>query len=355
MQEIIENLSSIPDSTDVMKRAVVIKISLGRPGNRKRVNIHTVDVKRANPDESYISSGDEPDSVDRRMVHVSKDLLDSPELKVITKYDTQIRSYVASRCLPSFFEGGKWLLPVKLISEVDQELTDIMQTERQRLIDIFIESYPRLKEEAKERLGHLYNPNDYPPESQLRDAFTFEINYLSFGVPGMLAEFSQEIFKREEEKLVKKVQEMGEECQQALRLGFADLVDHMVERLQPGEDGKKKSFKVSMVENLSNFLASFRDRDLTGDEGLSQLVNQAQEILEGKDPQEIAKELRTDDEMRERMQHRFENLKDRLETMIGNKASRAYDFDEEEEAATTEMENELPEPPEKDRETGMEW
>lgn len=322
----LNNLPPTPDSQDVMKKAVVVKIALGKPGNRKRVIKGQINVV---PNPNFPEAGQSSKAADVDMVHVSKDLLDSPELKAVIKYDAEIRAYVSSCCLPSFFEGGKWLLPVSQINTVDKMLTETMQVERTRLIDLFLEAYPAARAAAKERLDHLYREQDYPSVEQLRDAFTFEVSYLSFGVPGMLAEFSAEIFHREEEKLVRKVAEIGNECQNALRTGFAQLVGHMVERLQPGEDGKKKSFKVSMVENLSDFLANFSNKNLTGDADLEQLVKQAQEILEGQDPQEIAKGIRTDDEMRAKMQHRFEALKDQLDGMVGAKTSRAFDFEEE--------------------------
>ena len=70
---------------------------------------------------------------------------------------------------------------------------------------------------------------------------------MTFDTPRRLKAISAEIFKQEAEKARAKLESVAGECQQAMRAGLLDLVEHLAERLTPGEDGKPKRLHETTV------------------------------------------------------------------------------------------------------------
>ena len=65
------------------------------------------------------------------------------------------------------------------------------------------------------------------------------------------------------------------------------LVSHLTERLAGQEDGKPKFFRDSAVENLTEFFQRFRNLKIGSNQQLDDLVDQAQQIVRGIQPQQL--------------------------------------------------------------------
>lgn len=295
----------------ILDRAVCVTVYLGAIGNRKKVPTTAIQV-----------------DADKALIGVSKQLLDSPELKLVQKIDSEIRGYLYRTCLPSMFRSGVYLLPLPLIRETQQKLEDFKER-RKRAVEDFIVSYEQRKQEAGERLREVFNPMDYLPEARIRAAFTFDWQYVNFGTPGKLRQVSAEFFEQERRKAESKWAEATAEVQQVLRAAMADLVTHMVSKLTAGDDGKKRVFRNSTVTNLNEFLATFNARNVADDGELKSLVERARELLAGVDPDD----LRKNEAVRDNVRQGFEALKGQLETMVVDRAARVIEFEDEEVAA----------------------
>ncbi|MER3425258.1 MAG: hypothetical protein C4293_20555, partial [Nitrospiraceae bacterium] len=68
-----------------------------------------------------------------------------------------------------------------LLDEVEDRL-DEYQATRRGAVDAFIAAYPSLVEQAKVRLGPLFDPEDYPPGETLSELFGVSIQYLTFDI-----------------------------------------------------------------------------------------------------------------------------------------------------------------------------
>lgn len=288
-------------SVNLAENAVVLNVFFGGPGNSRKVDSEMVKV-----------------DADKDAIHVSKELLDSDEFKAIWRHRGYVKGFIKSRCLPSFFRSGFFLLPVNLVQEVDAKLQE-MQTEDRDLIKKFIDVYPDRVKEAKDRLQKLYDPADYPSVDRVKAAFKFEVRYLAFSTPGKLASISQKLFKREQEKAERYWAEAAVEVQKALRTVMADLVTHMVEKLSGSNgDGKKKIFRDSMITKMEEFLELFGKRNITGDGETEALVKKAKAVMKGVD----AEILRSDEDVRRRVARDFGAIKKTLDTMLQDKPVR---------------------------------
>ena len=138
--------------------------------------------------------------------------------------------------------------------------------------------------------------------------FDLRTQYVTFDTPANLKGIKAEIFRREREKADAQWTDALAECRQLLRATMAELVGHIQERLEPGEDGKPKTFHKSMLEKLDEFLTTFAARNIADDQELGALVKQAKEALVCVD----ATSLRKNDALRDVVKGQFDDLKAQL-------------------------------------------
>ena len=81
--------------------------------------------------------------------------------------------------------------------------------------------------------------------------------------------------------------EAVEQAEQMFFDQLAGLVDHLVERMSGTEDGKPKTFRDTTVDNLNEFFARFRQLNIGGNAELEELVERAESIVSGVQPQQL--------------------------------------------------------------------
>ena len=296
-----------PDNP-LFEKAICLAVSLRKPGNHRKLSASLVDV-----------------DADKDLISAQKTLLSCEHLKTIDHYDGEIRRYLYTRCLPSLFKEGVYLVPIGLVEEVEAKLTAFAD-KRKQLVSAFLEAYPALIDEAQKRLRAAFNATDYPSVERIGQCFRMEWRYIAFSVPGTLKTVSREMFRKEQEKAERQWQEALEEVRTLLRTHMAELVQHMVGRLSESDkSGKPKVFKNTLVTNMTEFLDTFDARNLTDDTELSEVVAKARTLLSGVD----AQTLRTSTALRASLHEGFSNLKGRLDTLIVSKPTRAISFEEE--------------------------
>src|SRR2546426_3151212 len=290
---------------DVAKKTVCIKVRVSTMGNTRKVSTTQIEA-----------------DADKDLLRVSKRLVDSAELKAITRFDGEIRRFLYNICLP--FEIGIHLLPITALETVEHRLRQFAEDRRQ-LVHAFLSAYPSLCQDAARRLRGLYNPTDYPPLDQVAREFGFSWQYVSFGVPDQLKGISREVWEQEREKAALRMAEASAEIQVVLRESMAKLVQHMADRLKEGPDGKPLRFKETTVSNLVEFLTNFEFRNVTDDNELQGLVTQARELLQGIS----ADDLRTTGDLRTKIQQGMGDIAVQLDTMLLRTGGRKFRFDEE--------------------------
>lgn len=290
---------------DIFQKAICLSVELGALGSKRKVNTSQVDV-----------------DADKALISVSKTLLESPELLAIKGLHTTVRQYLYRLTLrPDIFRSGIYVLPLVLVEEVDQQLTDY-RNQLNDLVSRFLDKYEDLKARDKERLRAVYNERDYPAPSKVQESCYIEWSYIAFGVPDSLP---GAIFDRERDKAASKIAEAADQIQQLLRAEMLDLVSHMADRLDSGKDGKPKIFRDTLVTNIKDFLKVFEARNLTDDAQLDALCRRARALLDGVDPQV----LRDKSDLRERVRQGFSEIKQQLDGMVIDKPRRRIDLEEE--------------------------
>lgn len=290
---------------------VVLTARLRKPGVVRKVESGEIRVRAQG-----VSDLDAHDP-DEASLRINKVLIDSPEYSEIRALDGAIRGYLRSQALPTRLAGGRYLIPVKLVEKVDARLAAFGQ-QRQELVATFCDAYPRLVEEARARLGDLFSERDYESAEAVRAAFLMETSIAALEIPGDgLARISQALYERELRKAQASREQMVGEIRDGLRYAMADLVNALVERLTPGEQGERKRIMASHVERLREFVDAFGARNVAGDQDLEALVAKARGLVAGVD----VKELRRDTSVRDSLSGGLEVVKRALDGMISSNGS----------------------------------
>jgi hypothetical protein len=311
---------TIEKSAPISEQCILVDVTLGGFGNRRKVKTTKVKDGENVTDQGGVLITDG----DPKMVRATKSLMDSPELASINTHDGQTRDWLYSRCLPSPFQKGIYLLPIRLFAAVEQYIRTRM-AERSQLVTAFVAAIPQRVAEAESLLGHNFNPADYPKAEEIGERFVFTRSYLEFGVASKLERLSEQVFNEEKAKIERQWREAGDIAKQALRAGMKTVVDQMVEQLtEKSATGRKKKIYESMLPKLNGFLDLFRDRNIANDHDLETLVATAKQAIKGVDTEA----LRDNESVRQFVGQQFQTIRAEVEKLIVDRPKRAYDFEE---------------------------
>ena len=296
-----------PNATNIWERAVALSLYVRRYNGRAAASAQSI---TTDADKSWLS--------------LTKRLLDSPELEKVAGHDRWFKAWLTRKALPSFFRSGVYLVPSDLIGEIDAQI-ETYRVEREKLIDAFVAVYDEQVEAARERLGSLFDQENYVDLDRLRSFFYIKAHYFEFGQPRIFAKIKGGMFAREQERLDRYVSSAMDNITLLLRQNLLDLVQHASERLTAGEDGKRKRFSRSMVDGISEFLDTFSARNIADDTDLAAVVEQMKGLMTGVD----ADALRDNDTLRATVATSLSGVKDALSAMVESAPARAFSDTEE--------------------------
>ena len=227
--------------------------------------------------ESFGAEGD--------FLSAGKKLLDSkhPAFKAVNAVKHSVVAYWRGVSLP-FPEPGVRLIRQQDVSAVQVQLTTL-KSELAEAVEQLDRQFDSLKATARERLGSLFNPTDYP--DSLRSLFDVTWDFPNVEPPSYLEQLSPELYRRESQRVAARFDEAVQLAETAFIEELARLVSHLTERLSGADDGQPKVFRDSAVENLTEFFARFHELNVHSSEQLDQLVEQSQRILRGIEPQSL--------------------------------------------------------------------
>lgn len=256
---------------------------------------------------------------DPKRIRATKQLLDSKHkaIKDLTKLKGEVTEFVKAHSLP-FPEDGIRLIKRNELASFQAYLSE-QQAKLAALVEAANEALPTIIEEARQRLGELYNPTDYP--SSLTGCYAFAWDFPSAEPPPYLQTLAPEIYERECERVRERFASAAQLAEDAFRNEFADLVGHLVERLTPSEDGTKKTFHATTVTNLTEFFGRFKALNITGSADLNNLVAQAEDVLAGR----TADQLREDAVSAEIVKANMNDVKAMLDALVVTTSKRKID------------------------------
>ena len=220
-----------------------------------------------------------------KFLSAGKKLLDTshPAFKAVTAIKGRCQSYWRAVSLP-YPEPGIRLIRQRSISDFDQQIESFRE-ELTGAVDELDRHYADLRSAARRRLGGLFDPGDYPVS--LIGLFGIEHEYPSVEPPSYLRQLNPELYEQECHRMQARFDEAVQLAEQAFTEELSKLVEHLSDRLSGEVDGKAKVFRDSAVTNLTEFFDRFRTLNVRSNDQLDDLVNRAQQVLGGVEPQQL--------------------------------------------------------------------
>lgn len=245
-----------------------------------------------------------------------KKLLDTrhPAYKAVTAVRGRLLQFWKGISLP-YPEPAIRLIRQDDVATFDVQMTSL-QAELEDAVADLDERYGELRSAARDRLGRLFNPADYP--ESLRRLFAVSWDYPSVEAPPYLQQLSPALYEQECQRVQARFDEAVQLAEQAFTEELARLVAHLSERLSGQEDGRPKVFRDSAVENLTEFFERFRHLNIRSSDQLDALVGQAQRTIRGVEPQQ----LRDSADLRQRVATQLAGVQASLDGMLVDRPRR---------------------------------
>ncbi|MEZ6093460.1 MAG: hypothetical protein R3C03_04360 [Pirellulaceae bacterium] len=265
---------------------------------------------------SQKSQAAESFGADGRAISAAKRLIDTKHecYRALTSIKSQVNKYWRESSLP-YPEPGIRLIRNDAVDEFNSSLISY-RCELGNAVLTLNDHYAELKEAARQRLGSLFDAADYP--SSLTDEFEVNWDFPSVEAPDYLRRLSPEIYQQECERVQSQFTQAVSLAEQMFQEQLTELVERLVERLSADKSGKPKTFRDSTITNLDDFFARFRQLNIGSNEELEQLVERAQSIVHGVEPQQI----RDNDSLRQQIATQMSVVQSSLDGLVVDRPRR---------------------------------
>lgn len=204
----------------------------------------------------------------------NKLLINKALLDPITKLAGQIREYHYFNTL-AWADSGARLLPTKLFLEYTAKIRDFKE-QFSKLVLAFKTAYPAEVQAARQRLGTMYNPDDYPEASLLGERFSVNLEFTP--VPDA-QDFRVDVSAEAQAELRDSVtQAVAMRQADAVKATFArvrDVVSKIADRLSKDDP----IFKDSLIGNADDLCTVLDALNITNDVQITQVRETIQHNL----------------------------------------------------------------------------
>ena len=225
---------------------------------------------------------------ERKFLSAGKKLFNTsaPAFRQLTSVKSQATSYYKGVSLP-FPEPGLRLIRQDHVDTIQNKMLSL-QSELADAVVVLDAQFGELTTEARDRLGDLFDPTDYP--TSLAGAFQIEWSFPTVEAPEYLRRLNPELFQQECDRVRGQFEEAARLAEAAFADELVKLINHLTERLNGTNDGKAKVFRDTAVTNFNEFFERFRSLNIGSNAELDELVDHARNIVSGVDPQSLRSE-----------------------------------------------------------------
>lgn len=247
---------------------------------------------------------DQAKSTKARAGNYNKNLMaGSGKLEEITKIANAIRSWLYGVTQP-WGDNGDRILNMAYFMEFKDRLADY-ETQFTTAVDGFLSDYDTLVAAAAFQLGDLFNREDYPHRDQIAAKFGMRYSMIPLPQSGDFRvdigeDGLKELQQQYESVLHQRVTGAMTEAWERLH----DCLSRMSERLADTEDGKRKIFRDSLVDNAVEICGLLKSFNITNDTRMDEMRKQLEDAMRGVD----AVSLRDSDSLREQTKRKVDNI-----------------------------------------------
>jgi len=256
------------------------------------------------------------------LVGADKKLWASKEYDELASFVSTRRDEFAKLGIPHIKFQSAHVVDITRIPEID-ELAAKTEREMAELVEKLIAVYPSQITPEATKLGPLYNARDYATAESLKGMFKFDYDWLAFGIPEELKQFDKRIYEKAKAKAEKVWAEIQANGVLLLRETVNDLVSGLVDSLTPKDGGEKKKFYASSVTKITDFIDSFKARNICNDVELDAEVEKLRGLVSGID----LKAMSSDTKLRESVKKDMESVKGSLDQLLVSASARTITYE----------------------------
>lgn len=265
------NVAPQVDTPSIGSSAMLVDLNIRMPMFRKKDKHASTEVT----DQNFARKG---------AAVVNKNLLlGCDELVSIHKFTNNTRNSHVSMTLP-WSDSGPRLLTTDAYFKYHPLITG-KQNMFYSLRDRFDAAYPFHVSRAHARLGNLFDPSDYPPIDVVRAKFSFKVSYIPLPDAG---DFRVDV-GNEQKQILK--DHYSEYYNTQLVSAMDDLwqrtykvLSSMSERLDYSGDDKKKIFRDTLVDNVTDIVELLSVCNVTKDSQMEAMRLDLEDTLRGITP-----------------------------------------------------------------------
>ncbi len=204
----------------------------------------------------------------------NKILIAENELKEIQKVSSAVRNFMYDNTLP-WGDNGDRLLPATNYFEFINEFNDF-KAKFGKAVEKFIEHYPTLIEDAKNRLNGMFRDDDYPNVKLINRKFNIHISFMPIS---STSDFRLDVDQQEVDKLKvvieAEIQSRISSAAKNIWVRIKDAVAHMVDKLSD----KDAIFRDSLVDNIKELIDLLPRLNFTQDKGVLDAIENMKELI----------------------------------------------------------------------------
>jgi len=185
-----------------------------------------------------------------------------------------------------------------MLNDVEKRLDEVTD-EFNELADQFVNEYPALIEQWREKLGSQFNPNDYLSVEEVRQCFSVNRFFVDFRLPSEIDQNNE-------------IESAINEIKLALREGLLELVQKLADML--GDD-KKCRVNSRTIERFQQWLELLPKRNVLDDTELRELAEQAKSLMAGKSAEDLRDYEAVRNQVREGMRRIANKLQESIEQL----------------------------------------
>lgn len=201
----------------------------------------------------------------------NKILVAKDAINRITRVATAARNFHYENTLP-WSDAGARILPAENFAAYSAKMREF-KAKFDEETRTFVDAYPHLVEDARQRLNGLFNEQDYPSPDQVSAKFQFNISISPIpSANDFRVSLTDEDVAKIRRQIEARMEKVQHEAVMDLWHRLFEMVNNMVKRLsKTREDGKPPIFRASLISNMRNFADLLQRLNFTNDPKLEEM------------------------------------------------------------------------------------
>ena len=257
---------SVAPAPSISSAAMIVDFNASVWTARKKDNKASEDVNNMN-------------AADKGVANVTKNLLgECDELRAIQKFAANVRNIHYSMTMP-WSDNGSRLLTTQQYFKYNEVMTDLQQ-EFYRLVGELLDVYEWRVIKAQDKLGTMFNRDEYPTRDSLQDKFGFRVSYVPLPDAG---DFRIDIGN---EAMTQIKSQYESHYTQAIKTAMNDLwhklhdnLTTLVRQLEVNEEGKGNRLYDSVFDRALELTEMLGTCNVTGDSQMEAMKRQLEQAF----------------------------------------------------------------------------